>query len=343
MLLSQAKLHNNNNNSISNAINMSMKNKGNNNNNNNHCSPAILYLYPCLDGVFAALAAHLYFKATSLLSPLFFPNTVYNPLSAEDLPLNEIGDLYLLDFVGPDGFVQEISTKVPRVIVLDHHKSALEMLGNEASLGENVVKVIDMERSGATIAFDYFKDKILSPDVAVKHPSVHEEFERVRQLFLYTEDGDLWRWRFPNSKAFGSGLKDLNIEFDARKNPSLFDQLLSLDLDNIISKGKLSLSDKQKLIDEYLRKSYEIALGNAEFGGIGAFVYNVPDLENDQRLKISLRSVENEDTTPISQEYWCCCDKVPEVENDQRLKISLRSVENEDTTPISQEFGGDGH
>jgi len=36
-------------------------------------------------------------------------------------------------------------------------------------------------------------------------------------------------------------------------------------------------------------------------GGIGAFVYNVPDLENDQRLKISLRSVENEDTTPISQ------------------------------------------
>ncbi|KAL5142772.1 hypothetical protein HKD37_09G025892 [Glycine soja] len=346
MLLSQAKLHNNHNNSISNAINMSMKNKGNNNNNNNHCSPAILYLYPCLDGVFAALAAHLYFKATSLLSPLFFPNTVYNPLSAEDLPLNEIGDLYLLDFVGPDGFVQEISTKVPRVIVLDHHKSALEMLGNEASLGENVVKVIDMERSGATIAFDYFKDKILSPDVAVKHPSVHEEFERVRQLFLYTEDGDLWRWRFPNSKAFGSGLKDLNIEFDARKNPSLFDQLLSLDLDNIISKGKLSLSDKQKLIDEYLRKSYEIALGNAEFGhclavnvdtvfselrselghqlatksqkmnlrhsyngqgqqrelwGIGAFVYNVPDLENDQRLKISLRSVENEDTTPISQ------------------------------------------
>ena len=155
MLLSQAKLHNNNNNSISNASNMSMKNKGNNNNNNNHCSPAILYLYPCLDGVFAALAAHLYFKATSLLSPLFFPNTVYNPLrflphsvstlctlpfcfqsllcffihvyilflswiaifSAEDLPLNEIGDLYLLDFVGPDGFVQEISTKVPRCLL----------------------------------------------------------------------------------------------------------------------------------------------------------------------------------------------------------------------------------
>jgi len=117
-----------------------------------------------------------------------------------------------------------------RVIVLDHHKTALERLGNEASLGENVVKVIDMERSGATIAFDYFKDKIFSPDVAVKHPSILEEFERVRKLFLYIEDGDLWRWRLPNSKAFRSGLKDLDIEFDARKNPSLFDQVIACSL-----------------------------------------------------------------------------------------------------------------
>lgn len=32
--------------------------------------------YPCLNGAFAALAAHLYFKAVSFL--VSFPNTVYN-------------------------------------------------------------------------------------------------------------------------------------------------------------------------------------------------------------------------------------------------------------------------
>uniref|UniRef100_A0A7N2MRG0 Uncharacterized protein n=1 Tax=Quercus lobata TaxID=97700 RepID=A0A7N2MRG0_QUELO len=37
--------------------------------------------------------------------------------------------------------------------------------------------------------------------------------------------------------------------------------------------------------------------------GIGAVVYRVPELENDQLLKISLRSVDGEDTTPISQEF----------------------------------------
>jgi len=37
--------------------------------------------------------------------------------------------------------------------------------------------------------------------------------------------------------------------------------------------------------------------------GIGAVVYKVPELENDQLLKISLRSVESEDTTPITQVF----------------------------------------
>uniref|UniRef100_A0A453PAE3 Uncharacterized protein n=1 Tax=Aegilops tauschii subsp. strangulata TaxID=200361 RepID=A0A453PAE3_AEGTS len=40
---------------------------------------AVLYHYPCPDGAFAALAAHLYFSAAAL--PVrFFPNTVYDPI-----------------------------------------------------------------------------------------------------------------------------------------------------------------------------------------------------------------------------------------------------------------------
>ncbi|KAG2385046.1 uncharacterized protein HKW66_Vig0121380 [Vigna angularis] len=306
---------------------------------NDQCSPAVLYHYPCPDGAFAALAAHLYFKATSLFSPLFFTNTVYNPIRVQDLPLNEIGDLYLLDFVGPDGFIEEVSTKVQRVIVLDHHKTALERLGNDDSLGENVVKVIDMERSGATIAFDYFKDKLLSPDIAVKHSSVLDEFERARQLFLYVEDGDLWRWRLQNSKAFSSGLKDLNIEFDARKNPSLFDQLLSLDSNTIISRGMLSLSLKQKLIDDCLSKSYEIALGNGAFGHcLVRLMRELTRILSELGHQLAIKSKEMKLRGIGAVVY-----KVPELENDQLLKISLRSEKNEDTTPITQEFGGGGH
>ncbi|CAL0332612.1 unnamed protein product [Lupinus luteus] len=307
---------------------------------NNGCA-AILYHYPCPDGAFAALAAHLYFKAISL-SPLFFPNTVYRPLRAQDLPLHQITDLYLLDFVGPSGFVQEISSRVQRVIILDHHKTALETLGNETLAGENVDKVIDMERSGATIAFDYFKDKLFNPDVdaGVNHQPVLDEFERVRQLFRHIEDGDLWRWRLHNSKAFSSGLKDLKIEFDAQKNPSLFDQLLSLDLDSVISQGMVSLSHKQKLIDDCLSKSYEIALGTGAYGHCLA-------VDADATLS-ELRSELGHQLATKSQKLnlrgiGAIVYKVPELGNDRMLKISLRSVDKEDTTPISQEFGGGGH
>lgn len=76
---------------------------------------AVLYHCPCPDGAFAALAAHLYFAASSLPS-LFFPNTVYSPITPQQLPLHEIDHLYLLDFVGPPGFVQKIAPKVSRLV-----------------------------------------------------------------------------------------------------------------------------------------------------------------------------------------------------------------------------------
>lgn len=84
-----------------------------------------------------------------------------------------------------------------------------------------------MNRSGATIAFDYFKSKI-DGDSGDKNEAVVAQFDRVRRLFEYVEDGDLWRWSLPNSKAFSSGLKDLNFQYDVGLNPSLFQQVICL-------------------------------------------------------------------------------------------------------------------
>ncbi|XP_020103263.1 uncharacterized protein LOC109720506 [Ananas comosus] len=306
---------------------------------------AVLYHYPCPDGAFAALAAHLYFAGASL-PVLFFPNTVYDPIRSDSLPLDEISDVYLLDFVGPPGFVADLSSKVDRVTVLDHHKTALETLCGNAAIPENLEKVIDMKRSGATIAFDFFREKLsakgdASGDHEIGSNAVSgakllpdSQFERVHKLFKFVEDGDLWRWALPCSKAFSSGLKDLGIEYNVNVNPSLFHKLLALDPEHVISHGQETLSHKQKLIDEALARSYEIALGCGLFGhclavdadsisnlrselghqlakrsrflnlrGIGAVVYKVPELNNDQMRKISLRSVDLEDTTPISQKY----------------------------------------
>ncbi|KAG5229696.1 phosphoesterase [Salix suchowensis] len=300
-------------------------------------SAAVLYHYPCPDGAFAALAAYLYFKATSLPA-IFFPNTVYNPIKPDQLPLHQFSHVYLLDFVGPSGFVRQLSSKVPRVVILDHHKTAMEALGGTSFEGENVSKVIDMERSGATIAFDYFKHKLLESGKN-SYDEMIGEFDRVRRVFEYIEDGDLWRWRLENSKAFSSGLKDLNLEFNAQLNPSLFDQLLSLNLASVISQGRESLSVKQKLIDDTLDQSYEIALGGGASGRcLAVNADSVSELRSELGQQLATKS-RNLKLRGIGAIVY----RVPELENDEMLKISLRSVDIEDTTPISEGFGGGGH
>lgn len=52
-----------------------------------------------------------------------------------------------------------------------------------------------------------------------------EQSASLRRLFEYIEDADLWKWALPDSKAFSSGLKDLDIEYDATANPGVFDQV----------------------------------------------------------------------------------------------------------------------
>ncbi|XP_042037398.1 uncharacterized protein LOC121783405 [Salvia splendens] len=301
---------------------------------------AVLYHYPCPDGAFGALAAYLYFShAPASTPPRFFPNTVYSPIRAEDLPLNEIDNVYLLDFVGPPGFVEQLSRKVGRVVVLDHHKTALELLGSGTSTNGNVTKVIDMDRSGATIAYDYFKEKLLCGDINSDTNGAIAEFQRVRRLVEYIEDADLWRWHLPNSKAFSSGLKDLNLEFDVTLNPSLFQQLLSLELDSVISQGMSSLADKQKKIDEVLKLSYEITLGGGAFGNcLAVNADSIQELRSELGNQLALKSLKM-NLRGIGAVVY----RVPELENDSRLKISLRSVREEDTTPISQKYGGGGH
>lgn len=162
------------------------------------------------------------------------------------------------------------------------------MLEDGEFCGGNVTKVIDMGRSGATIAYDYFKEKVSVLENGNSLSRIHK-FERSHRLFEYIEDADLWRWRLHNSKAFSSGLKDLNIEFNATLNPSLFQQvnlfdflnknlkvkmssstshlqLLSLDVEHVINRGMSSLSQKQALIDEVLDQSYEIVLDDGSLG-----------------------------------------------------------------------------
>ncbi|KAJ0230057.1 DHHA1 domain protein [Hirschfeldia incana] len=297
---------------------------------------AILYHYPCHDGVFAAFAAHLYFSANSI-HPLFFPNTVYSPLTISQLPLQDISHLYLLDFTGPPGFVQQVSPKVDNVVILDHHKTAIESLGDVSS---NVTKVLDITRSGATIAFDYFTQKLMEESRG--NCREMSDFKRMRRVFEYIEDADIWKWKLPESKAFNSGIIDLGIEYDFNQNKSLFQQLLTLDHDSVINRGRESLSKKRQLIQQALEQSYEIVLGGADDEEFGRCLAVNGDEIAELRSELGNQLAEKSKGMRL-RGVGAVVYKVPELGDETKVKISLRSVEEEDTTVVSQRFGGGGH
>uniref|UniRef100_A0A1J3FCJ4 DHHA1 domain-containing protein n=1 Tax=Noccaea caerulescens TaxID=107243 RepID=A0A1J3FCJ4_NOCCA len=301
-----------------------------------HKKVAVLYHYPCHDGVFAALAAHLYLSAKSIPS-LFFPNTVYSPITINQLPLQEISHLYLLDFTGPPGFVHKVSPKVEHVVILDHHKTAIESLGDDVSFS-NVTKVLDVERSGATIAYDYFTQKLMEEEESCSREM--NDFKRMRRVFEYIEDADIWKWKLPESKAFNSGILDLRIEYDFNQNQSLFEELLSLDHESVINRGKESLCRKRKLIQEALDKSFEIVLGgNEEFGRcLAVNADEIAELRSELGNQLAEKS-KNLKLRGVGAVVY----RVPELGDETKVKISLRSVGEEDTTVVSQRFGGGGH
>ncbi|CAH8363574.1 unnamed protein product [Eruca vesicaria subsp. sativa] len=299
---------------------------------------AVLYHYPCHDGVFAALAAHLYFSANSIPS-LFFPNKVYSPITISQLPLQDISHLYLLDFAGPPGFVQQVSPKVDTVVILDHHKTAIEDLADVSLTCKNVTTVLDITRSGATIAFDYFTQKLMEESRG--NCREMSDFKRMRRVFEYIEDADIWKWNLPESKEFNSGIIDLEIEYSFNQNSSLFEQLLSLDHDSVIKKGKESLTRKRKLIQEALEQSYEIVLGGDEQEFGRCLAVNADDIA-ELRSELGNQLAENSKNRRL-RGIGAVVYRVPELEDETELKISLRSVEEEDTTVVSKRFGGGGH
>lgn len=207
-----------------------------------------------------------------------------------------------------------------------------------------------MNRSGATISYEHFEEKLLSRRTGVKGfplssertdlvPVTHSQ--QVKSLFKYIEDADLWRWVLTDSKAFSSGLNDMGIEFSALANARVFDQLLDLNAEELICKGKESLKAKQAAIDDVLKTSFAVDLGRGRYGQcLAVHADSVAHLRSELGNQLAARSLEN-GLRPIGAVIYV---QGGFEGSEGQYKVSLRSMgENADTTEISQAYGGGGH
>lgn len=90
----------------------------------------------------------------------------------QQMPVPQADDtVYFLDYTGPPGFPEQVARHAGKVVVIDHHKTAQESLVGRSDLPDNVCLHIDMDRSGASLARDYFQSIQVRDAICAAHTS----------------------------------------------------------------------------------------------------------------------------------------------------------------------------
>ena len=116
----------------------------------------------------------------------------YVPVSHGDAPpeLPADASVLMVDIVYPRDETLALKDRVREMVILDHHKSAQE------ELGDLPFATFDMKRSGAMMSWNYC------------HPG-----EEPPPLIGYVQDRDLWRFALPHSHEVTAALGSYPMDF----------------------------------------------------------------------------------------------------------------------------------
>eukprot|EP01026_Neomeris_dumetosa_P060202 TRINITY_DN5667_c0_g1_i4.p1 TRINITY_DN5667_c0_g1~~TRINITY_DN5667_c0_g1_i4.p1 ORF type:complete len:229 (-),score=38.94 TRINITY_DN5667_c0_g1_i4:92-757(-) len=197
----------------------------------------------------------------------------------------------------------------------------------------NLQVVMDMNHSGAVLALHHFNPKIISEDL--------------KEMFLLVEDADLWRWKYPHSKAFYVGINCFGLEFDAEKNSKIFEEILALDLQQVIEKG----CERQEYLDNLINTAAQQESMVINIGGDAGRWGQCLGLKTSNEDLINSRSQLGNHLVKLSSRHAGEMRAMsvvayfvdPDMEQRRQIKLSFRSSGDEDTTSITEAFGGGGH
>jgi hypothetical protein len=157
----------------------------------------VIYHGKCPDGFGGALAAWLRLGDEAEYLP-----ATHNATPMPDATGRRV---WCIDFAPPREQLAAMARAASELIVLDHHKTALEDLAGWHPPA-NTILVLDQERSGAHLAWRHF------------HPETP-----LPPLLAHIEDRDLWRWALPDSRPFTSYLDGQAMNFASWRRILEFD------------------------------------------------------------------------------------------------------------------------
>ena len=229
----------------------------------------VLYHANCADGFGAAYAAWSLLGSSAEYRPVSHGNTIPNVAGKK---------VAILDFSYKNKDLKKMIKLSDNLIVIDHHKSAMEDLK-----GIDNAK-FDMSKSGAMLAWEWFRSG-----------------EKVPKLIAYIQDRDLWKWELQDSKEFSTGLN--MIPFDFHEYHKLLDQS---NFDKVVRQGgdilsyvELASSRAASYAGDRVYNGLQVKVVNSsqwisEIGSIlsphcdFAMIWNYSHL--DDAVRVSLRS-----------------------------------------------------
>jgi uncharacterized protein len=203
----------------------------------------VLYHAHCWDGFCAAWIARSVLKGEVQYVPVQY---------GQDPPAIEPRSrLYVLDFCYSREQLfrwwRPGKQAVQHMIVLDHHKTAMEALagfGDECTAGgfDTPRIVFDMDKSGARLAWEHFVPE------GVRCPGIVD----------YVEDRDLWRQALPDSQAVNACLRSYPLDFE------VWDRFGVMDRETLraefVPPGEAILRRERQIVDEHVRHAREETL-----------------------------------------------------------------------------------
>lgn len=217
--------------------------------------------------------------------------------------------LYIVDFSFPAEQLAILCDKYPEVVLIDHHRTALERLADFEH--PHYTGYIDMKYSGAVLTWI-----VLDPTDVCPIPGICR----------YVEDRDLWKFELPDSDAVNLWLSCIPHTFEHWNEAA---EMISEHLDHVIRQGWLLNSYRKTLVRAVVEKAMlHIATVDGVTYRVGQV--NSPILQSEIAHEIL-------DTMEVD---------VADVWSTEGTKTthSLRSRKGEvDVSEIAKKFGGGGH
>jgi len=212
------------------------------------------------------------------------------------------------DIAPPPGAWEELAEETERLVVLDHHVSALQRYEADPALAAHVARNghevrFDLGHSGAALAWEHMHPERPLPD-----------------LLAYVEDQDLWRFALPSSRAVNAAISSRLRSFE------VWSGLAAQPMEALAAEGEPILRAQRMEVDRALAAAHPVRVGTLRLEAVNA---------RTQRAEIGHELAERRAFgTPGGAVYRLTGD---------RVHVSLYSVAGLDVSEIATAFGGGGH